>query len=253
MLKFKSYFSGPSAADLGEEYPTIYYMNKYGILNPATFEALWRRFLDGSIGTNFFPEYSLMKLKQTPSGNYIPWTKITNGFKTSDKTLRIQMVAGFNHRVVVFDDRQFELMSFTNKAFYVTLDPVKTTYGFEILGLVNGKYKWIDFQWITFIESMEGSWDSGPLCGEAFETRYRWQVALLQDEQGILSGTVHFHNCPNGGQAAYHVTGNINDKVRPVQLKGIKVGGAGALYESTPASVVFQIEYGQPPIPNYAP
>ena len=100
---------------------------------------------------------------------------------------------------------------------------------------------------------MEGTWDSGPRCGEAFETRYRWRVSLLQDAQGKISGTIHFHNCPGGGQAVYHVSGDIHEPARPIALQGTRVGGAGDLVDNVPEFVTFRVTYGRPPEPNYAP
>jgi hypothetical protein len=129
----------------------------------------------------------------------------------------------------------------------------KATYGFTFWVFEDGYWEWIDAQWITFIQSYEGNWDSGPLCGEQFETRYRWAVSLLQDDAGKVTGTVHFHDCPGGGQAIYSVTGTVTAGQAVLTLDGDKVSSMGKLGENTPATQTFTVERNRAPNPNFAP
>jgi hypothetical protein len=48
------------------------------------------------------------------------------------------------------------------------------------------------------------------------------------------------------------VTGSLKEN-QALSLEGVKVGGAGALFDSTPAIQTFTIQKNQPPAPNFAP
>jgi hypothetical protein len=250
--KFKTYYSGSDAAHLGVPFPTIIYINKYGMLSPNQFNYLWSKLEDGSIGQGFFPDYSLVSLEQQADGTYAVKGKVTNNYKVPENKVRLQMNLAGPHRVIVYNDQAVEMNKYYNASFELDVKG-KATYGFTFWGVKGGKWKWIDAQWVTFIQSYEGNWDSGPLCGEQFETRYRWAVSLLQDDAGNVTGTVHFHDCPGGGQAIYSVTGTVTPGQTVLTMDGNKVDGAGKLGENTPATQTFTVERNRAPDPNYAP
>lgn len=97
------------------------------------------------------------------------------------------------------------------------------------------------------------TWDSGPLCGEEYETPYKWQVALIQSQEGTVNGTIRFHDCPGGGQVAYNVTGTPVAGEDFLTLTGTKAGGAGDLYTNSPETKYFIVRVGQPPEETSAP
>lgn len=250
--KFKTYYSGSDAAHLGTPYPTIIYMNKYGMLSPNQFNYLWRKFEDGSIGQGLFPDYSLVSLEQQVDLTWSVKEKVTDNYRVPENKVRLEMVFADQHYVSVYDDQARILHNYVNTAFDLDIKG-KTTYGFAFWGATGGQWKWIDAQWVTFIQSYEGNGDSGPLCGEQYETRYRWAVSLLQDEAGNVTGTVHFHDCPGGGQAIYSVTGVVTAGQAVLTLDGKKVGGAGKLGENTPETQTLTVDRNQAPDPNFAP
>ena len=97
------------------------------------------------------------------------------------------------------------------------------------------------------------TWDSGPLCGEEYETPYKWQVALIQSQEGTVNGTIRFHDCPGGGQVAYNVTGMPVAGEDFLTLTGTKAGGAGDLYTNSSETKYFIVRVGQPPEETSAP
>lgn len=253
--KFNPYYSGPSAEQLGVAYPWIYYVNKSWLLSELQMDVLWSQFLNGTIGNDLFPRYTLMDHPPPLGGFHFQPRRISTSHKVDGDTLTFSLLhtGSFPMRVRVYDDAQNQLHVINQ---FIRQDlpigPGSTKYMFEIQGWVNNRWRYIDGRWVEFTPDFSGSWNSGPLCDEVYETRYRWQVSLIQDQDGNIRGTVHFHNCPLGGQVYYHVTGSISD-IRPLVLSGNRVGGAGDLFENSPVFQNFQITRGQPPMPNFAP
>jgi hypothetical protein len=91
------------------------------------------------------------------------------------------------------------------------------------------------------------TWDSGPLCGEEFEVNYKWRISLIQNDKGEITGTIRLHDCPGGGQVAYHVVGQEIEGQHFVILQGTKSGGAGKLYQDSLDEQYFRVTYGLPP------
>ena len=64
--KFRPYFSGATAASLGTPFPTVYYINKFALINDAIASALWSQLDAGSVGDDWFPKYKLEYVKVQP-------------------------------------------------------------------------------------------------------------------------------------------------------------------------------------------
>lgn len=80
----------------------------------------------------------------------------------------------------------------------------------------------------------QGRWHSTTACDEneaGYE--YRWQVDVSQDVAGVVSGTVTYHACPDGGRAAYSVVGvaTTDDAIR---LQATRVSARGPLASMSP-------------------
>ncbi len=252
---FKPYYSGPSAEDLGQAYPDIYYLNKTWFLSPLQMGSQWSEFENGTIGDDIFPKYVLLEYPPGVSNPDPLQFTIRDPYKVSSDNLvlKLHVDPAGQFAFKVFDESQTEIAYiWENADVNLVVSPGIKTYMFQVLGKVGDKWKYIDGQWIRFIQDYSGSWNSGPVCDEMFETRYRWQVSLIQEEDGEISGTIHFHNCPGGGQSVYHVTGSLKEN-QTLSLEGVKVGGAGALFDSTPAIQTFTIQKNQPPQPNFTP
>jgi hypothetical protein len=78
---------------------------------------------------------------------------------------------------------------------------------------------------------------------------FRWNVSLIQDESGWVSGTISFHACPGGGAAFYDVTGQATDD-QVLELNGVKTGGRGDLGANARDRITFKIRYKKAPSPN---
>jgi len=124
-------------------------------------------------------------------------------------------------------------------------------YGFLIDGNP-GKNNWIDFQWINIYRgiSFDGTWFSTEDCDEESEFPYTWTVALHQDDEARVTGTMRFHKC-DGGYVVYSVTGQAVPDQEYIVLTGTKVSGAGNLFESaSPNEQQFTFTPGFAPSPN---
>ena len=150
--RFKPYYSGPSAKNLGEAYSTIHFMSKYALIGPVQFELLWRRFLDGSIGNGLFPDYIIGYQEKIP-GVRLPAHRLEAKNIVHGETVRAQAgFNGFEGKLVVYDEQLNVIGKYKTREFELQMKPGKTTYGFEILGKVGANYEWVDFWWVDFIE-----------------------------------------------------------------------------------------------------
>jgi hypothetical protein len=88
------------------------------------------------------------------------------------------------------------------------------------------------------VQSSEEVVRHGDECAEEEESArpYRWQLNLLEDDQGILQGTLQFHRCPDGGYLIYRVTVTGRDGDRWT-LTGRKEEGLGWINEDPGATV----------------
>jgi hypothetical protein len=254
--KFNTYYSGPTGDETGKPYTRFYFYNRYKLIDQAGLDSLWTQLDNGTVGSGLFPKYGFVRLEAQEDGTWKITDRITTNYKVIGDKIKLQLITKIpapNYAVIVYNDLQQRVATAKDGAFDLELKPGKTSYAFIIFGRKDGKWRWIDGRWVNFIQSYDGSWNSGPLCGEAFETRFRWAVSLLQDDQGNLNGTLHFHNCPNGGQAIYALSGKIPTTPGPFTLEGKKFSGSGELDKNTPAVQTFTINRGQPPEPNYTP
>lgn len=103
----------------------------------------------------------------------------------------------------------------------------------------------------TPLQQFGGVWAGGGVCAEGDNPPFRWNVSLIQDESGWVSGTISFHACPGGGAAFYSVTGQATDD-DVLELSGVKTGGRGDLGENARSRITFRIRYKKAPSPNLA-
>jgi hypothetical protein len=258
--KFQTYHSGATRDSSDTFFTEIEYLDKYSMLSMAAFNKLWAQFEAGTIGDDIFPKYALVGLNKMEGGQLATTKKINAAYyKVDGELIYLQFVPqdGFSHQTTIYEMDEgglVEIDEVTDQVIILPMYPGKeTVFGFVFKGKVGEDYEWIDARWIHFIRSWDKSWDSGPRCDEAYETPYRWQVSLLEGDLGNLSGTVHFHDCPGGGQVAYHIVGEMPLDGDTVVMSGTKVGGAGDLNENSPATQQFNIQLNAPPIPNFAP
>jgi len=102
--------------------------------------------------------------------------------------------------------------------------------------------------------SVIGGW-YGSYCDESEGTfYYRWSVDLMQNPaDGSYAGTVKFHDCPEGGRAAYRVTGPVQPGPL-ITLTGVLKDGGGALYSNAAATLAFTFDLSTGQItPNLSP
>lgn len=99
------------------------------------------------------------------------------------------------------------------------------------------------------LQQFGGDWAGGGACAEGENPPFRWNISLVQDESGWVSGTISFHACPGGGAAFYNVTGQATDD-SVLELSGVKSGGRGDLGENARSRITFRIRYKKAPNPN---
>jgi hypothetical protein len=252
---FLAYYSGSDARATGTAYFDIYYINKYGMMHPAQLAAYWAQVENGTIGADLFPEYELILNEVDEAGISGFGQVFTSRITVAESQLEIGVDAPeFQAEVDVYDERLQQIGNFDEFLSLEMPSPTgQSSFLFVIWGWNDGQWEWVDGRWTTIVRSYQGNWDSGPLCSESYETRYRWSVSLLQDEAGAITGTIHFHNCPNGGQVYYRVTGRLPEAGSALVLDGVKTFGREPLGDSAPATQRFTIVRGQPPTPNMAP
>jgi len=97
-----------------------------------------------------------------------------------------------------------------------------------------------------------GHWTSVGTCPNP-AAPWRWEVTLAQSPTGAVTGTIKYHNCPDGGRVTYNVTGQATT-APTVQLQANKTDSLGDLGDTTPPSVTITIgPPPSPPTPNYTP
>ncbi len=208
---------------------------------------MWAELQAGTIGDNWFPEYSLNLMD--PDGIYPIQTY--NVFADGPNFLiQVMMdpevlIGAYNKngRLVEEDTIPELLLPLTN--------PVGTPYLITIYGKVDGDWTWIDGRWFNFIKSMSGTWHGGT-CAEEGSEPYRWQLKLKQTPDGKVTGNVYFHACPGGGAVFYSLSGKQVPGDSTVTLNGTKTGGRGGLGGSA-NQVTFTFGLETSLSPNFAP
>jgi hypothetical protein len=98
-----------------------------------------------------------------------------------------------------------------------------------------------------------GSRHSASACDEAepgFE--HTWSIDLTQDVGGVVTGTLRYHACPDGGRATYDVTG-IATTADSIELHAVKAAGQGPLGQTAPTQQRIWITPEGAPSKQYAP
>lgn len=252
--KFRPYFSGPTAADLGKPYPTIYYMNKYALINDTIASALWAELDAGTVGKTWFPEYKLDYFKFSPDGSTNVYEIESYSIFVDGPEADIAVDSSTTTRTTVYDQANTKIRDITafGAETLVITNPLGTPYLFAVYGQIGSDWHWIDGRWITFYRGISGKWH-GAACAESESNPYRWEIKLSQDMDGNVIGDVYFHACPGGGAAFYSLSGTQKPGEDWVMLTGNYSGGRGDLGNSAPRQATFTVKLNESPSPNFAP
>lgn len=237
----------------------FYYMNKYDFLITQQMAEKWAAFNAGTIGQGDFPPtYLYMAKAYTPpeSRTYDLSVEITNDYVFVDKAdmssknwIRLFSSSPAVKFIEVYDEKG-KIVSRSEQDVMVPVDnPAGNPYLITFWGMAEG---WIDGQWITFQQSLTGNYHGGR-CPEAESEPYRWELDIVQDSTGYVSGTLDFHDCPGGGAVSYVVSGTQAQGSATVTLKGVRTSGRGGLGESSAYEVDFTFGLETPLSPNFAP
>jgi len=101
------------------------------------------------------------------------------------------------------------------------------------------------------VDNYTGEWHSNVTCEDNEDEPYRWGVNLKEDDDGVVTGTIYFHDCPGGGAITYSVTGKHEQGVTPLILQGTRIDGRYILYMNSPETQTFEIMMGAGPQPNF--
>jgi hypothetical protein len=253
--KFRPYFSGPNAADLGHAFPNIYYMNKYFRMNEMAGAALWAELEAGTVGSSWYPEYDIQYIKDLPDGS-MDITNI-NGTTAFVHTPEVEVLASSTVavRATIYNAalNQIAQIEGMNSPSLPLTNPLGTPYLFAIYGMAStNDWSWIDGRWVTFYRGITGTWH-GAACAEAESNPYRWELDLNQSDDGAIYGDVYFHACPGGGAVEFSLSGAQKPGEDFATLTGYKTSGRGGLGNNTAGQIIFTVRQDQPPEPNLAP
>jgi len=265
--KFRTYQSGPNARNLGKAYPHIFYRNKYDYLNNSQLVILWSELTAGTIGDGLFPPTSLYLQTYQPAT--LGLKKRASIYEINNATSFIFVdkkdMSGLSRKmklinilpdsaVTVVNEKGKKVAQGRDQISIPLTNPSGTPYLFAFWDqlLVRNQPVWIDGRWITFYQSLTGIYNGG-VCAESESEPHRWELNIIQDTTGYVSGVSYFHNCPGGGAVNYVVQGTQKPGEPTVSLTGIKTGGRGNLGESSAYQVTFTFGLKQPLTPNFAP
>lgn len=103
-----------------------------------------------------------------------------------------------------------------------------------------------------FANDFTDQWHSDESCGEDETTEpYRWGVDLEELDNGIVRGTIYFHDCPGGGAVTYWVEGMRDENSSVLVLHGTRIDGRYILFMNSPETQDFEIMHGTSPQPNF--
>ncbi len=100
-------------------------------------------------------------------------------------------------------------------------------------------------------EDFTGGWHSDEACSESDEEPYQWGITLVEDDEGNITGTLYFHDCPGGNAVTYALAGRHEEGQSVAYLTGTRTGGRHTLFGNSPPEQLFEIMYGGPPYPNF--
>lgn len=252
--KFRPYYSGPNAANLGNAYPFIHYMNKYYLLDPAAAAILWAGLDAGTIGDTWFPEYKLFSVETRPDMTSGRLEIFANEIFVDGPEAEIEIDSETPLRATVYDRAGSQVKVF-DTGVPATL-PVRkqlgTPYLLAIYGQAGSGWSWVDGRWITLYRGISGTWH-GAACDESESNPFRWEIKLDQGPEGDVIGDIYFHACPGGGAVFYSVSGTQEPGNDYVVLTANYAGGRGDLGSSAPQQTTFTVKLDKPPSPNLAP
>ena len=102
-----------------------------------------------------------------------------------------------------------------------------------------------------FVDDYNRSWHSGIVCEDNEIEPYRWGVDLDENSEGVVTGTIYFHDCPGGGAVTYYVIGFHEKGVTPLVVEGTRIDGRYILFMNSPETQIFEIMVGAAPQPNF--
>jgi len=258
--KFESIRANPLGDKGSTTYTRFFYMNKYDFIQQNQMLALWSDFLAGTIGEVEYPTTNLYIAKNYTSSE-VPTLdssiKINNAFifvdsqdmSKSGNKIRLFDSSATVKNVIVYNTKDKIVTQNKDNIVIKLTEPKGTPYLFTFWGIEDG---WIDGRWITFYQSLTGIYNGGR-CSESETEPYRWELNIIQNSDGEVSGELYFHNCPGGGAVFYSVSGTQNPGDATVTLTGIKTGGRGELGNNCANEVDFTFGLKYPLSPNYAP
>lgn len=152
---FAAYNSGANKAEIdagkGKAYEEIRYFAKTALVDWSQIGARWDEFDLATIGDGIFPTYALAV--PDGSGGGIP---LTDGMTISGDKLYIEAVSpnpALSLGVIVY--RGEELLPFDDNR-EIDLLEGDNRLGIYVLGEVDGKWKYVDFQWVTVRRAAAG-------------------------------------------------------------------------------------------------
>jgi len=255
---FESYFSGANAGETGKEYNRIYYNGKHEIVSPEELGLLWNQLMAAKVGDGLFPQVVWREVMAGAGGEVAWGDRIRENHIVNGDLIKIASITDIaDYQVHIFSgpppNPPRSGPHSGDDVLSLRIGSGRTTYGFSLFGKKDGRYTWVGFDWITFVKSYAGTWHSTGLCGEQDEFPYHWSVSIMEHRDENLVGTIHFHNCPNGGQAIYHVTGQVPSNSDTLTLQGTLSDAWGDLEDTARESVTFTVSPNGAPQPNLAP
>ncbi len=252
--RFRPYYSGPDADNLGKAYPSIYYMNKYARMNEAAGAALWAEFLAGTVGDSWYPEYNIQYIRDLPDGTFSEADALGSVVFLYTPEVEVWVKSETEVQTVLYnaDNAQVGKIAGASSRIVPLTNPLGTPYLFAVYGQVNNKWKYIDGRWVTFYRGITGKWN-GAACAESESNPYRWELDLNQASDGSIYGSVYFHACPGGGAVEYSLSGAQKPGEDFALLTGVRTSGRGGLGGSAAGQITFTVKQDQPPDPNLAP
>lgn len=255
---FKNINTAPLNDKKNVTFSRFYYMNKLDFIAASQMAEKWSAFSAGTIGqTDFPPIYLNMAKNYTPPENRTmdssieittPFIFVDQSDMSDKQWIRLFDSSPNVKLIEVYDEKGKVVARSEQDVFVVVDDPAGDSYLLTFWGMADD---WMDGRWIIFQHSLTGIYHGGR-CAESETEPYRWELNLIQEATGYVSGTLYFHNCPGGGAVRYVVSGTQEAGKPTVTLKGVKTGGRGDLESTSAYQVDFTFGLDTPLSPNYA-
>ena len=198
--KFQTYNSGANKAAIeqgkGEAYDSILYYAKSTVLTWDNLAQEWDEVKDKSIGNDNFPGYEIRYQDEKAE-----WIPLADGTKTNFDAISIAAFASGQQQLGLYVYRDGALVQADAKLNY-DLKPGTNKLGIEILGEVNGGYKYIDFKYLKVIyEAAETTTAAAVKGSHPVITSFTGPTDLSQLKDP--NATVQFSIKISGGKAPY--------------------------------------------------